>query len=125
MHKGLGNGNDIFLFYDKWINRNTTLISQLDTLQMPVHIKNRRVSEIIENGKWVLKDKFLLPVWNIIQSQEIEKTDTLIHGNEMPTAQDVSVLQLLGIWAEFLNLLINLLILFGFNHTALRCQYAF
>ena len=77
MSRNLGNGSDIHLFYDKWSSETSTLISQLDPMQMPIHIKHWRVSNIIENGKWVIKDQFLLPVWDVIKNLEIQNSDTL------------------------------------------------
>jgi len=71
----LGNGKDIFLFYYKLINGHSSLISQFGSMPLPVNIQHWRVSDIMENGKWVLKDYSLPPYWNIIQGQVIKNVD--------------------------------------------------
>ena len=64
----IGNGEDTYLRFDKWLAISSLL--EVSGLQFTPD-KIWHVSDIIENGSWVLKDQSLLQVWNDIQQIQI------------------------------------------------------
>jgi len=70
MVKRIGSGVDTYLWYDNWI-RNISLLDISGRQQPPLSSQNWLVSDIIDTGKWCIRESVLMPYWNEIQSAVI------------------------------------------------------
>jgi len=74
----LGNGRDIYLLFDVWISGSSEpLINVLSDI--PHELYTWHVSDIVDNGKWILKHQALQPAWSLItqqSTQSVEVPDT-------------------------------------------------
>ena len=71
MSQNIGNKVETSLLYDRWIPGSTDiLIYQTSVNQLPADMHKWHVSDLIENGHWVLKSQVMLLVWQQILQQQ-------------------------------------------------------